>query len=143
MGYSGEPIPWMIEATAFLSVVIQRWEDFAIIFTLSILNAVVGFWQEHKADNAIALLKKRLAPKARVLRDSAWREIPVKKIFSLPQKAPSGWHVNSCLWSFHDAYWLGISWLRLGLCVAQFHHNYVLKIRFFRLIKHNDVKFKR
>ncbi len=61
----------MIDAAVVLSAIIQRWEDFAIIFTLLIVNAVVGFWQEHKADNAIELLKKRLAPKARVLRDSA------------------------------------------------------------------------
>lgn len=44
------------------------------------MNAVVGFWQEHKADNAIELLKKRLAPKARVLRDSKWMEIPAKEL---------------------------------------------------------------
>jgi len=44
------------------------------------VNAVVGFWQEHKADNAIELLKKRLAPKARVLRDSKWMEIPAKEL---------------------------------------------------------------
>jgi H+-transporting ATPase len=30
------------------------------------MNGVVGFWQEHKADNAIELLKERLAPTARV-----------------------------------------------------------------------------
>ena len=80
LGYFWGPIPWMIEAAAALSVAIQHWEDFAIIFTLLLVNAVVGFWQEHKADNAIALLKKRLAPKARVLRDSKWREIPAKEL---------------------------------------------------------------
>jgi len=115
MGYSGEPIPWMIEATAFLSVVIQRWEDFAIIFTLLILNAVVGFWQEHKADNAIALLKKRLAPKARVLRDSAWREISAKTLFLTPESTqvvgtliavygvfmtPIGWELAGFVWGY-------------------------------------------
>jgi H+-transporting ATPase len=80
LGYFWGPIPWMIEAAAVLSVVIQHWEDFAIIFTLLIVNAVVGFWQEHKADNAIALLKKRLAPKARVLRDGTWRESPSREV---------------------------------------------------------------
>jgi H+-transporting ATPase len=44
------------------------------------VNAIVGFWQEHKADNAIALLKKRLAPKARVLRDGTWQEIPARDL---------------------------------------------------------------
>ncbi len=80
MGYFWGPIPWMIEVAAILSLLIQHYEDFAIIFTLLIVNAIVGFWQEHKADNAIELLKKRLAPKARVLRDGKWSEIPSKQL---------------------------------------------------------------
>jgi H+-transporting ATPase len=63
------PIPWMIEIAAVLSAIIQRWEDFWIIITLLLLNAVVSFWQEHKADNAIELLKKKLALNARVFID--------------------------------------------------------------------------
>ncbi len=80
MGYFWGPIPWMIEIAAALSVIIQHYEDFAIIFTLLIVNAIVGFWQERQADNAIELLKKRLAPKARVLRDGTWREIDSKEL---------------------------------------------------------------
>jgi H+-transporting ATPase len=80
LAYFWGPIPWMIEAAAVLSILIQHWEDFAIIFTLLIVNAVVGFWQERKADNAIELLKKRLALKARVLRDGKWSEIAAKDL---------------------------------------------------------------
>ena len=35
-------------------------------------NAVVGFWEEHQAGNAIAALKAKLAIKARVKRDGKW-----------------------------------------------------------------------
>jgi H+-transporting ATPase len=80
LGYFWGPIPWMIEAAAGLSIAIQHWDDCAIIFTLLIVNAVVGFWQEHKTDDAIELLKKRLALKARVLRDSTWREIAAREL---------------------------------------------------------------
>ncbi len=80
LGYFWGPIPWMIEIASILSIIIQHYDDFAIIFTLLIVNAVVGFWQERKADNAIELLKKRLAPKARVLRDSSWHEIPSREL---------------------------------------------------------------
>ena len=80
MGYFWGPIPWMIEAAAVLSVIIQHYEDFAIIFTLLIVNAIVGFWQERKADNAIELLKKRLAPEARVLREGKWLKIPSREL---------------------------------------------------------------
>jgi H+-transporting ATPase len=69
-------IPWMIEAAAILSAILGRWDDFAIIFLLLLMNGVVGFWQEHKADNAIELLKEKLAPTARVQRDGQWKALP-------------------------------------------------------------------
>ena len=75
LGYFWGPIPWMIEVAAILSAVINHWEDFGIIFALLLLNAVVGFWQEHKADNAIELLKQKLALRARVLRDGKCGDI--------------------------------------------------------------------
>ena len=74
------PIPWMIEAAAIMSILIHHLEDFWIISALLMLNAVVGFWQEHKADNAIELLKKKLSPSARVIRDNTWREIPAQEL---------------------------------------------------------------
>lgn len=80
LGYFWGPIPWMIEIAAVLSAAIQRWEDFAVIFALLLVNALVGFWQEHKASNAIELLKQRLAPKARVLRDGKWADLPSRDL---------------------------------------------------------------
>jgi H+-transporting ATPase len=74
LGYFWGPIPWMIEAAVVMSAIIQHWPDFWIILMLLMLNAVVGFWQEHKADNAIELLKQKLALKAKVLRDGKWVE---------------------------------------------------------------------
>ncbi len=76
LGYFWGTIPWMIEAAAILSAILSRWDDFAIIFLLLLMNGVVGFWQEHKADNAIELLKKRLAPTARVQREGQWKDLP-------------------------------------------------------------------
>ena len=68
------PIPWMIEIAAVLSGLLRHWDDLSIILVMLFINAGVGFWQEFKADNAIALLKQRLALKARVRRDGAWKE---------------------------------------------------------------------
>ncbi|MEJ2183056.1 MAG: plasma-membrane proton-efflux P-type ATPase [Nitrospirota bacterium] len=80
LSYFWGPIPWMIEVAAILSAVVHHWEDFWIIFILLLLNAAVGFWQEHKADNAIELLKKKLAPRARVLRDGTWTDMDAREL---------------------------------------------------------------
>ena len=74
------PIPWMIEVAAILSAMVQHWEDFTIIMALLLVNAIVDFYQESKALNAIAVLKKKLAHEAIVLRDGQWKEIDAKEI---------------------------------------------------------------
>ena len=70
----------MIEVAAILSAVINHWEDFWVILVLLLLNAGVGFWQEYKADDAIKLLKKKLALKARVLRNGKWEEMAAREL---------------------------------------------------------------
>jgi H+-transporting ATPase len=70
--YFWGPIPWMIEAAVILSGVVRHWLDFIIISVLLLSNAVVGFWEEHQAGNAIAALKAKLANDARALRDGKW-----------------------------------------------------------------------
>ncbi|NPA76432.1 MAG: plasma-membrane proton-efflux P-type ATPase [Candidatus Diapherotrites archaeon] len=74
------PIPWMIEAAAILSFIVKDWNDFWIILTLLTVNAVIEFWQEHKAENIIAYLKKKMAVYARVLRDMQWTKIPAREL---------------------------------------------------------------
>src|ERR1041385_8510438 len=63
------PIPWMIEAAALLSAVVQKWEDFIIILTLLLVNVTIDFKQESKALSALKVLKNKLARKAIVRRD--------------------------------------------------------------------------
>jgi len=75
LSYFWGPIPWMIEVAAVLSSIGQRWDDFAIIMLMLVFNAMIGFWEEHKAENALAALKKGLALQARVLRDGNWNTL--------------------------------------------------------------------
>jgi H+-transporting ATPase len=47
-------------------------EDFAIITALLLFNAGLELWQDRKASNVLAALKKGIAPEATVLRDGKW-----------------------------------------------------------------------
>uniref|UniRef100_UPI0026282E21 plasma-membrane proton-efflux P-type ATPase n=1 Tax=Thermococcus sp. TaxID=35749 RepID=UPI0026282E21 len=80
LSYFWGPIPWMIETAAILSALVQHWEDFAIITSLLVINAIVGFWQEHKAENIMEYLKQKLALEVRVLRDGRWKTIPAREL---------------------------------------------------------------
>jgi H+-transporting ATPase len=80
LGYFWGPIPWMIEAAVILSAVVRHWPDFFIILLLLLANAVVGFWEEHEAGNAIEALKADLAIKARVKRDGKWINPPAREL---------------------------------------------------------------
>ena len=131
LSYFWEPIPWMIEVAAVLSLLLRHWVDFTIIVVLLIFNAVVGFWQEYQAGNAVEALKKKLALKSRVLRDGTWQEIDAQqgilsqKTISCPHHDLVGhWHQalghrSGCLWLRpYYADWLGRHRIDLGL----FHH---------------------
>jgi H+-transporting ATPase len=73
--FSG-PIAYMIEAAALISALIGHWDDFTVILALLLFNAGLEFWQDRKASNALAALKKGLAPEAIVLRDGKWSTLP-------------------------------------------------------------------
>uniref|UniRef100_A0A7V6DR72 Plasma-membrane proton-efflux P-type ATPase n=1 Tax=Desulfobacca acetoxidans TaxID=60893 RepID=A0A7V6DR72_9BACT len=75
LSYFWGPIPWMIEVAAVLSALVKHWADLIIIVFLLVFNAVIGFWEEHKAGDALEALKEQLALKARLLRDGKWQEI--------------------------------------------------------------------
>ena len=74
------PIPWMIEIALILSLIIQHWQEFTIIFILLMINGLVGFYQEFTADNTIDLLKEKLSYQADVLRDDKWTELTSREI---------------------------------------------------------------
>lgn len=78
LSYFWGPIPWMIEAAAVLSGLVHHWSDFIIIMVLLLANAVVGFWEEYQAGNAIAALKAKLAPQARVKRGGTWASMAAR-----------------------------------------------------------------
>jgi H+-transporting ATPase len=80
LSYFWGPIPWMIEIAVILSGVVGHWPDFFIILVLLISNAVVGFWEESQAGDAIAALKAKLAINAKTKRDGKWGTVPAREL---------------------------------------------------------------
>jgi H+-transporting ATPase len=69
------PVPWMLEAAIILELVLGKYIEAAIIALLLVFNAVLGLFQESRAQATLAALKSRLALTASVRRDSAWKVV--------------------------------------------------------------------
>lgn len=68
------PVPWMLEVSLVLDIVLKHYTQTVIIGLLLVFNAIVSFFQENRAQNALALLQKRLVVRSRVLRDGSWQQ---------------------------------------------------------------------
>jgi H+-transporting ATPase len=74
------PVPWMLEVTIILELGLRKWLEAIIIAVLLVFNAVLALLEEKKAEDALALLQRRLALRARVRRDGDWREVPAQDL---------------------------------------------------------------
>lgn len=74
------PVPWMLEATIVLELLLRKRLEAIIIGFLLVFNAALGLVQENKAQNALTLLRKRLPVKARVLREGQWQLLPAEDL---------------------------------------------------------------
>src|SRR5271157_1576983 len=74
------PVPWMLEAAIVLEVVLGKYVEAAIIACLLVFNAVLGFFQEGRAQATLAALKSRLALTATVRRNGVWTNLPAAEL---------------------------------------------------------------
>jgi H+-transporting ATPase len=74
------PVPWMLEAAILLELTLGKYVEAGIIAILLAFNAVLGLFQESRAQATLAALKSRLALSASVRRDSAWKTIPAAEL---------------------------------------------------------------
>ena len=70
------PVPWMLEVTVVLQLASGERLEAAMVAALLLINVALDMVQEGRANATLALLRKRLAPRARVRRDSVWSDLP-------------------------------------------------------------------
>jgi Ca2+-transporting ATPase len=66
----------VLVAAAVVTAVIGDLKDTVVILAIVVLNAVVGFVQEYRAEQAMAALKAMAAPSVQVVRDGHVRLVP-------------------------------------------------------------------
>ena len=69
------PVPWLLEATVLLELLLGKYVEAAVILALLILNAAIGYFQESRAQATLVALRSRLSPTASALRDRTWTTI--------------------------------------------------------------------
>jgi H+-transporting ATPase len=74
------PVPWMLEAAIVLELILGKYVEAVIIALLLVFNALLGFFQESRAQTTLAALKSRLALNASVRRDNVWKTVPAAEL---------------------------------------------------------------
>ncbi|MGC9145215.1 MAG: plasma-membrane proton-efflux P-type ATPase [Nitrososphaeria archaeon] len=71
---------WMLEITMVLTLVLGKYLDFYIVTGLLLLNVLLGYVQEERANKALEALKQKLHVNSRALRDGRWVVIPAREL---------------------------------------------------------------
>ncbi|UKL13366.1 HAD-IC family P-type ATPase [Dissulfurimicrobium hydrothermale] len=74
------PMPWLLELAMGLSFILKHYLEGIIIFILLTINAIIGHIHAQGSQKAIDLLKKKLAIKAKILRNGKWIEKDAREL---------------------------------------------------------------
>jgi len=74
------PLIYLLLAAAAVSLIAGKTIDASVIAGVVVLNSILGFVQEWRAEGALAALREMAAPNARVLRDGSEKDIPAYNV---------------------------------------------------------------
>lgn len=74
------PVPWLLEASIILQIVLHKYIEAGVITILLIFNAALAYFQEGRAQATLEALKSRLALNASVRRDGVWKTVPATEL---------------------------------------------------------------
>lgn len=75
-----DPMVLILIGAAIFSAVLREWTEAGVIFTIVVLNALIGIVQEKKAQSSLEALKNMSAPTARVLREDEESIVPASEL---------------------------------------------------------------
>ncbi|MBI3465348.1 MAG: cation-translocating P-type ATPase [Planctomycetes bacterium] len=75
-----ELVIWILIGAAVISGLLGEWADAVAILAIVLLNGVLGFFQEERAEQSLVALRKLSAPLAKVLRGGVLRSIPAREL---------------------------------------------------------------
>ena len=75
-----DPMVLILIGAASLSAILREWTEAAVIFTIVIVNAIIGIVQEKKAQSSLEALRSMSAPTARVLRQGEESVVPASEL---------------------------------------------------------------
>ncbi len=73
-------IVWVLIGAAIVSGLLQEWVDAIAIIAIVMLNAVLGFVQNFRAERSLAALKQMVVVTARVIRDGVLVSLPARDL---------------------------------------------------------------
>jgi Ca2+-transporting ATPase len=80
LGQFREIVIWILIVAAAISGALGEWVDTAAILAIVLLNGVLGFLQEERAERALAALQRLAAPLTRVVRDGQVQSLPAREL---------------------------------------------------------------
>ncbi len=80
LGQFKDLVIWILIVAAIISGAMGEWVDAIAILAIVLLNAVIGFMQEERAERALAALQRLSAPLAKVIRAGRLQSIPAKDL---------------------------------------------------------------
>ncbi|MBM9593105.1 HAD-IC family P-type ATPase [Roseitranquillus sediminis] len=71
---------YVLLASGAITAVLGHWTDAAVIIAVVVINAAIGFWQEGRAEDALAAVRAMLSAEAAVLREGERRHVPAEDL---------------------------------------------------------------
>ncbi|WP_309067583.1 HAD-IC family P-type ATPase [Microbacterium sp.] len=80
LSHFNDTLIYILLAAAAVKAVMADWLDFGVIMVVAVINAVIGYVQEGRAEKALAGIRGMLSSVAQVRRDGEWHVLPAAEL---------------------------------------------------------------